>query len=63
MTHRKYATAGCQVSTIIYICKSASADIANPWGMSFGLNTHFWISDQVTNVSTLYSFAERRKRS
>ena len=29
--------------------------LQNPWGMSFGLNTPFWISDQATGMSTLYS--------
>lgn len=29
--------------------------LKNPWGMSFGLNSPFWISDQHANVSTLYT--------
>jgi uncharacterized protein (TIGR03118 family) len=31
------------------------ANLKNPWGVSFGANTPFWVSDQVTNVATLYS--------
>ena len=29
--------------------------LINPWGMSFGPTTPFWISDQGTNVATLYT--------
>jgi uncharacterized protein (TIGR03118 family) len=32
-------------------------NLKNAWGVSFGLNTPFWVSDQVTNVSTLYNGA------
>jgi uncharacterized protein (TIGR03118 family) len=32
-------------------------NLKNPWGMSFGLNTPFWVSDQGANVATLYSVA------
>jgi uncharacterized protein (TIGR03118 family) len=32
-------------------------NLKNPWGMSFGLTSPFWISDQVTNVATLYNAA------
>src|SRR4051794_17040843 len=31
--------------------------LKNPWGMSFGLNTPFWLSDQGSAVSTLYNGA------
>jgi uncharacterized protein (TIGR03118 family) len=31
--------------------------LKNPWGMSFGLNSPFWLSDQGTDVSTLYNGA------
>ena len=30
------------------------ADLKNPWGISFGPNTFFWISDNGTGVSTFY---------
>jgi uncharacterized protein (TIGR03118 family) len=29
--------------------------LINPWGMSFGPSTPFWVSDQGTNTSTLYA--------
>src|SRR5260370_13834820 len=32
-------------------------NLKNPWGMSFGNNSPFWVSDQVTNLSTLYNAA------
>jgi hypothetical protein len=32
-------------------------NLKNPWGMSFGNASPFWVSDQVTNVSTLYNAA------
>src|SRR4051794_32390768 len=31
------------------------SNLKNPWGMSFGPTTPFWVSDQMTGVSTLYS--------
>lgn len=31
------------------------ADLKNPWGISFGPSTFFWISDNGTGVSTFYS--------
>lgn len=31
------------------------SNLKNSWGMSFGPTTPFWVSDQVTNVSTLYN--------
>jgi len=30
-------------------------NLKNPWGVSFGTTTPFWVSNQVTNNSTLYS--------
>lgn len=32
-------------------------NLKNPWGMSFGLTTPFWVSDQMTGVATLYNGA------
>jgi uncharacterized protein (TIGR03118 family) len=29
--------------------------LQNPWGVSFGPTTPFWVSDQVTDVATLYN--------
>ena len=39
------------------IAPNVDPNLKNPWGMSFGLNSPFWISDQVTDVSTLYNAA------
>ena len=36
---------------------NTDAHLKNSWGMSFGPTTPFWISDQVTGVSTLYNAA------
>lgn len=30
-------------------------NLKNPWGMSFGANTPFWVSNQASNNSTLYN--------
>src|SRR5438045_3947260 len=30
-------------------------NLRNPWGMAFSPTSPFWVSDQMTNVSTLYS--------
>src|ERR1051325_9019208 len=30
-------------------------DLKNPWGIAFGPSTPFWISDNGTGLSTLYS--------
>ena len=42
-------------SDIPGLAANTDANLKNPWGMSFGLMTPFWVSDQVTNVSTLYN--------
>jgi uncharacterized protein (TIGR03118 family) len=42
-------------SDINGLAPNLDPNLKNPWGMSFGLNSPFWISDQVTNVSTLYN--------
>jgi uncharacterized protein (TIGR03118 family) len=44
-------------SDILGMAPNRDVNLKNPWGMSFGLNTPFWISDQVTDVSTLYNAA------
>src|SRR5229473_116260 len=42
-------------SDISGMAPNTDASLKNPWGMSFGPTTPFWVSDQVTNVSTLYN--------
>jgi uncharacterized protein (TIGR03118 family) len=42
------------VSDVPGLAAQTDANLKNPWGLSFGLNTPFWISDQGSNVSTLY---------
>src|SRR5580698_3273277 len=32
-------------------------NLLNPWGISFSATSPFWVSDQASNVSTLYSAA------
>lgn len=44
-------------SDIAGFAANTDPNLKNPWGMSFGLNTPFWVSDQVTNVATLYNAA------
>jgi uncharacterized protein (TIGR03118 family) len=34
---------------------NTDSQLRNPWGMSFGPTTPFWVSDQVSDVATLYS--------
>ncbi len=42
-------------SDIPGLAANTDPNLKNPWGMSFGATTPFWASDQVTNVSTLYT--------
>jgi uncharacterized protein (TIGR03118 family) len=42
-------------SSVPGVASNFDPNLKNPWGMSFGLNTPFWVSDQVTGVSTLYN--------
>ena len=44
-------------SDIPGLAPTADPNLKNPWGMSFGPNTPFWVSDQVTGVATLYNAA------
>jgi len=39
------------------LAANTDVNLKNPWGMSFSATSPFWISDQVTNVSTLYNGA------
>jgi len=43
------------VSDIAGLAELTDAALRNPWGMSFGPATPFWISDQGTSLSTLYT--------
>jgi uncharacterized protein (TIGR03118 family) len=44
-------------SDIPALAANLDPNLKNPWGVSFGLNTPFWVSDQGTNVATLYNAA------
>jgi uncharacterized protein (TIGR03118 family) len=41
-------------SDIPGMAQHTDPNLKNPWGMSFGPNTPFWVSNQVTGNSTLY---------
>jgi uncharacterized protein (TIGR03118 family) len=41
----------------IGIAPNVDPNLKNPWGMSFAPTSPFWISDQVTDVATLYNGA------
>ena len=43
------------VSDVPGLAPITDANLKNPWGVSFGATSPFWVSDQATNVSTLYS--------
>lgn len=45
------------VSDIPGMAPVTDANLKNPWGVSFAPTSPFWVSDQVTNVSTLYNAA------
>jgi uncharacterized protein (TIGR03118 family) len=42
-------------SDIMGLAANLDANLKNPWGMSFGLASPFWVSDQATGVATLYN--------
>lgn len=42
-------------SNIPGLAANTDPNLKNPWGMSFGATTPIWVSDQGTNVSTLYT--------
>ena len=44
-------------SDISGMAANTDPNLKNPWGMSFGPTTPFWISNQVTDTSTLYTGA------
>jgi uncharacterized protein (TIGR03118 family) len=43
------------VSDVSGLAPQMDADLKNPWGMSFGSTTPFWVSNQGSNTSTLYN--------
>src|SRR3954469_14192884 len=45
------------VSSVPGLAANTDPNLKNPWGMSYSATSPFWISNQVTNVSTLYNFA------
>ena len=49
-------------SDIPGLAANTDPNLKNPWGMSFTAISPFWVSDQVTNVSTLYNGAGVPKR-
>jgi uncharacterized protein (TIGR03118 family) len=42
------------VSDVSGLAPAMDPDLKNPWGMSFGATTPFWVSNQGSNTSTLY---------
>lgn len=43
------------VANIPGLAANTDPNLVNPWGMSFSATSPFWISDQVTGLSTLYT--------
>lgn len=43
------------VSDIAGLAALTDPSLRNPWGISFGPGTPFWVSDQAANVTTLYA--------
>jgi uncharacterized protein (TIGR03118 family) len=44
-------------SSVVGLANNLDINLRNPWGMAYSATSPFWISDQVTNVSTLYNAA------
>ena len=42
-------------SDIPGLAANVDTNLKNPWGVSFAATSPFWVSDQVTNMSTLYN--------
>ncbi len=60
LPHPAWATAVSQtnlVSNIPGVAANTDPSLKNPWGISFGGSTPFWISDNGTGVATLYDGA------
>ena len=45
------------VSNLPGVALNQDTNLVNPWGISFGPTTPFWVSDQGTQVATLYNGA------
>jgi len=45
------------VSDVPGMAKFTDPNLKNPWGISFGPTSPFWVSNQVTNTATLYNSA------
>ena len=45
------------VSDIPGLAKTTDPDLSNPWGVSFGPTSPFWVSDNHTGLATLYNGA------
>lgn len=43
------------VSSVPGLAPATDANLKNPWGVSFSATSPFWVSNQLTNTSTLYS--------
>jgi uncharacterized protein (TIGR03118 family) len=43
------------VSNIPGLAQITDSNLVNPWGVSFGATSPFWVSNQGTNTSTLYA--------
>ena len=48
-------------SDIPGLAANTDASLKNPWGVSFGPTSPFWVSDQVTGIATLYNAAGQRQ--
>ena len=46
------------VSDIAELAEATDPHLANPWGVSFRSGSPFWVSDQGTNSTTLYSVTD-----
>lgn len=46
------------VSDISGLAEATDPHLVNPWGVSFRLGSPFWVSDQGTNSTTLYSVTD-----
>jgi uncharacterized protein (TIGR03118 family) len=44
-------------SDISGLAANTDPNLKNPWGMAFSFTSPFWLSDQATNVATLYNSA------
>jgi uncharacterized protein (TIGR03118 family) len=43
------------VSDVPGLAQITDPNLVNPWGVSFGATSPFWVSNQVTGTSTLYT--------